>query len=156
MKSRVVLALLLSLTLAVPAAAETERLPFESKGRQRRGPTEAPYSGLARNRGELRELWSHFNMYGDPPAIDFEKNVAILASIGGSSSCGMRLHDLRLKRDRARVIVRMYVEDPGPGNGCTDDLAPFTFTVSVERSDLRPLRAREVRVSRRRIDDPHS
>ncbi|MDP9069156.1 MAG: hypothetical protein M3N53_12540 [Actinomycetota bacterium] len=109
---------------------------------------------MATSRSELRDLWNHFNQRGDLPIIRFNRNVAILASLGGSGSCGVRLHDLRLNRVRKVVVARLYGVDPGEGAGCTDDYVLYTFTVAVSRADLEPLTPDDLRVRRREIADP--
>lgn len=144
----------LGLVPLADAVAETERLVFVRKEMQRRGPTKRPFAAMATSRAELRMLWEHFNQRGDLPTIRFRKNVAILASLDGSGSCGVRLHDLRLKREDKLVIARLYKVDPGEGAGCTDDLVRYTFTVAVARAELKPLRPNELRVRRREISDP--
>lgn len=152
---RGLLALLIVLVGVPSASAKPEPLDFERKERQGRGPQEkSTWGGMARDRDELRELWDRYDQEGPLPHIGFEKNVAVLAGTVGSSSCPYRLHDLRLNRERKRVVVRMYVNDPDQPVACTDDLAPRTFTVSVARSDLKPPGAKELKVRARRIDDP--
>jgi hypothetical protein len=136
------------------AFAESDNLPFVVKERQRSGPHERPYAAIATSRGELRKHWDRFNQRGDLPTIRFEKNFAILTTLGGSGSCGVNLHDLRLKREEKRVIARMYRSDPGEGEGCTDDYVLYTFTVAVARADIRPLPPDQLTVRRREIRDP--
>ena len=145
------------LGMIVPARAETESLDFVRKDNQTRGPrgSQFMWGALARDRVELRELWERYQQRGPLPTIRFERNVAILAGTRGSSSCPSILHDLRLNRERKRVVVRMYQLDPGDG-ACTDDWIPRTFTVAVARADLKPLAIAEIRVRPRRIDDPDS
>ena len=147
-------ALLFALIPTSAALADSEPLDFVRKNAQRNGPDDFVWAGLARDRGDLRRLWERFNLRGDLPTIQFEKNVAVVAGTGGSSSCPARLHDLRLDRERKRILARMYQTWPGEGGACTDDWVPRTFTVAVAREDLRPLRPRELRARPRRIEDP--
>ena len=152
------LAAIVCLILAtVPAAssyAAPEGLAFVRKEVQRRGPDEARWGDAAGGRERLESLWDRYEQRGEPPAIRFAKRVAVVAGTGGSSSCPTRLHDLRLHRNRKRVVVRIYAEAPDEGGGCTDDWVPKTFTVSVARADLKPLRPRDLRVRTRWIADP--
>ncbi len=150
------LVLTLGATFVAPAAAHSERIPFKRKDRQARGPSERPYDGLAKDRRELRDLWDHFNQAGDPPFIGFKRNVAVLVATFGSSSCPAQIHDVRLNRDKKVLVVRVYDPEPPDGGGCTDDIAPFTRTISVARADLNPLKPRQLEVRRRYIDDPNS
>ncbi|HEX2239563.1 MAG TPA: hypothetical protein VHJ82_00250 [Actinomycetota bacterium] len=145
---------LTALVLAIPAEASTEKLDYVRKDVQRHGPDDFVWGGLARNRDELRVLWDRYNQTGKLPTIRFQKNVAVLGGTGGSSSCPARLHDLRLNRERKRIVMRVYQTDPGPGFACTDDWVPKTFTLAVSRDDLKPLRASQLRVRPRRIQDP--
>lgn len=140
--------------LGSAAAASTEKLDFVRKDVQRRGPDDFVWGGLARDRDQLRVLWDRYNQSGKLPIVRFEENVAVLAGTGGSSSCPARLHDVLLNRERKRIVVRLYQTDPGPGNACTDDWVPRTFTLAVERADLKPLRIRQLSVRTRRIQDP--
>ena len=153
---RAVVALLLALVPTSAALADTEPLDFVRKNAQRNGPDDFVWAGIARDRSELRRLWERFNLQGDLPTIHFERNIAVVAGTGGSSSCPARLHDVRLDRDRKRILARIYQYDPGgEGSPCTDDWVPRTFTVAVAREDLRPLRARDLRARTRRIEDPN-
>lgn len=153
MKGVVAGALVVSV-LAAPAMAEPETLDFARKDVQQRGPGETTWGATAGSPAKLRVLWERYDQKGEPPEIAFERRFAVVAGTGGSSSCPTRLHQLRLHRDRERIVVRLYTEDPGEGEGCTDDLVPKTFTVSVARADLEPLRPRDVRVKVRRVQDP--
>jgi hypothetical protein len=154
---RALLGLLIVLVGVTSASAKPEPLDFVRKERQDRGPQEkTTWAAMARSRDELRELWDRYDQEGPLPHIGFEENVAVLAGTVGSSSCPYRLHDLRLNRERKRVVARMYVNEPDEPVACTDDLAPRTFTVSVARADLKPPGAAQLRVRARRIDDPSS
>ncbi|MDQ4124518.1 MAG: hypothetical protein M3134_02815 [Actinomycetota bacterium] len=144
--------------LAAPALARPEPIDWDWKERHRRGPTEGrgngTWGGLARNRDELRRLWELYDQPGAMPIIRFEKNVAVVAGTAGSSSCPARLHDVRLNRERKRIVVRMYVAD-GDNEICTADFVPRTFAVAVARADLEPLGARALRLRPREIEDPN-
>lgn len=148
-------ALVLSIValLAAPAVAQTEPIDWDWKERHRGGRDEQVWGGLARNRDELRRLWKLYDQPGKPPVIGFEKNVAVVAGAIGSSSCPARLYDVRLNRERKRVVVRMYEEDSGT-DVCTADVVPRTFSVSIARRDLKPLSAGELKLRPREIEDP--
>lgn len=136
-------------------ASGPQPLAFVRKGAQLRGPDKTTWGDVGHDRDRLEVLWDRYRQDGKPPRIAFEKRVAVVAGTGGSGSCPTRLHDLRLHRDRKRIVVRVYTEAPDDGGGCTDDWVPKTFTVSVARSDLEPLRPRTIEVKVRRIDDPN-
>ena len=144
--------------IVVPSAlAETTALDFVRKEHQMRGPSETRDNGgwaaLARDRGELRDIWGRYNQRGDLPIIGFEDNIAVVAGLGGSG-CGTHLHTLRLNRDKQRIVAVLYREDPGPKYACTDQYVQETFTVSVRRDDLRGLNMAELHVLPRVIEDP--
>lgn len=139
--------------LAAPAVAKPEPIDWDWKERHRGGRDEQVWGGLARNRDELRRLWRLYDQPGKPPVIRFEKNVAVVAGAIGSSSCPAQLYDVRLNRERKRVVVRMY-EENSETDICTADVVPRTFSVSVARRDLRPLAARELKLRPREIEDP--
>lgn len=148
------LALSVALLPVLPASAQPEPLGFVRREVQKRGPETFRWGEVAGGRDALRRLWERYDQEGAPPAIRFRRKVAVVAGTGQSSTCPTKLHDLRLHRDRKRVVFRVYAEDPGEGGGCTDDWGPKTFTVAVARADLRPLRPLELRVRVRRIEDP--
>lgn len=152
---RAALILLVALLPLPPASAKPEPLDYVRKEVQRRGPDEFVWGAMARDRDDLRRLWDRYNQRGPLPTIRFKKNVAVLGGTGGSSSCPARLHDLRLNRERKRVVVRMYVEDPGEDAACTADWVPKTFTLAVARRDVKPQRPRALKVRPRRIEDPN-
>ncbi len=145
----------LAASTVAPAVAGSEPVPYEHKERQPRGPERRPYAGMARDRGDLLDLWDHFNQRGEPPTIGFERKIAIMVTWFGSSSCPPHVHDVRLKREKEVLLVRLYDNEPPPGFACTDDIAPTTHTITVERSDLRPFQARDLTVRRREIEDPN-
>lgn len=154
-RARTIAAILLVGVVAAPALAAPESLDFARREVQQRGPADRTrWGATAGARGGLIRVWNRYNQRGEPPRIRFGKRFAVVAGTGGSSSCPTRLHDLRLHRGRERIVVRVYTEDPGEGNGCTDDFVPKTFTVSVARADLEPLHPRDVKVVVRRISDP--
>jgi len=145
---------LLGVLPATPASAKTEPLDFVRKERQDRGLVEkSMWGAMARNRKELRRLWKRYEQKGPLPIIRFEKNVAVIAGTHGPGTCRPKLHDLRLNRERKKVIARMYEEEHD--GACTADVVPRTWTVAVARADLKPLKPRELKVRPRRIDDPN-
>ncbi|HYO61808.1 MAG TPA: hypothetical protein VEU29_07905 [Actinomycetota bacterium] len=152
---RLALAFLIAAVPLAPAFAETEALDFVRKGVQSHGPDDSRWGAVAVDRDELRRLWDRYEQKGRPPRVRFRTRVAALAGTGGSSTCPLRLHDLRLNRERKRILFRVYEHVPEPGGGCTDDWVPRTFTVTVARSDLKPLRPNELRVRIRHIADPN-
>lgn len=140
------------LTYVSPAGAHTEELPYIRKDVQRRGLFEGAWGAMARDRAQLERVWDRFNLRGDPPTIRFRKDVAVIAGTTGTSSCPARIRNVRLNHDRQVIVVRLYKH--APEGVCTDDIAPRTFTLSIARADLRPLRARDLRVVARKIDHP--
>ncbi|HEX2196065.1 MAG TPA: hypothetical protein VHJ76_03985 [Actinomycetota bacterium] len=146
--------LVLGLLPPSPASAHSEPLDFVRKERQDRGFVDkSVWGAMARNRRELRRLWKRYEQKGPLPVIRFEKNVAVLAGTHGPGTCRPKLHDLRLNRERKKVVARMYEEEHD--GACTADVVPRTFTVAVARADLKPLKPRELKVRARRIDDPN-
>lgn len=148
------LVLLVSLLSSASATTHAERLDFVRKDVQQRGPDDFLWGAMAHDRGDLRRLWERYDQDGPLPTIRFKKNVAAVGGTGGSSSCPLRLDDLRLDHERRRIVIRMYLEDPGQDGACTDDWIPRTFTVSISRADLEPFRPRSLQVVSRRVDDP--
>ena len=145
------------IALVPSALAETSELDFVRREHQFRGPSHVQDNGgwaaIARDREELRAIWDRYRQRGSLPTIRFEENIAVVAGLGGSG-CGTHLHDLRLNRDKSRIAARVYREDPGPDAACTDQYVQETFTVAVQRADLRGLNVSELRVLPRVIDDP--
>ena len=137
----------------MPAGAKPEPLGYVRKDVQRRGPDKAKWGAGAPGRDRMKALWDRFNQKGQPPRIRFEDRVAVVAGTGGSGSCPMRLHDVRLHPARNRIVVRVYTEAPDD-DLCSGDWVPRTFTVSVARRELKPLRPRRLDVRVRRIADP--
>lgn len=146
------LGLALVLTATPAAVAGSERLEHVLKDTQARGSMDADtWGGVADTRKELRRLWREFDQEGPLPTIRFKRNIAILAGMGGSSSCPPEIKDLRLKRELKRVVVRIHSSSGDKGEACTDDLAPRTFTVTVSRSQLAPLEGHELHVRTRPV-----
>lgn len=147
----------IGLAPAPSALAHTTELDFAWKDHQSRGPHHLQDNGgwaaIARDRDELRDIWDRYRQTGELPTIRFEENIAVIAGLGGGG-CGTGLHGLKLNREKRRIAALLFREDPGPGYACTDQYVQETFTLSVQRVDLRGVSVATLRVLPRVIQDP--
>jgi hypothetical protein len=82
-------------------------------------------------------LWRTLDLTGDPPAVDFEREIVLHFGPAVSGSCpNIRLDGLVIQDDLVLPdIVRPGVQPPA----CTADANPHTYLVAAERSALPPL-----------------
>jgi hypothetical protein len=88
----------------------------------------------ATDRAALVDLWSAVGGTGNPPAIDFEREVVVSFAHGIGSSCPeLRLDGVEL----GAGLVTSEVSDPLAPRACTADLVgAVVFVVAIERSAL--------------------
>jgi hypothetical protein len=81
-----------------------------------------------------RDLWQLLRLKGEPPAVDFEREIVLHFGPAVSSSCSnIRLDGLLIENDLVLPnIVQPGVQPPA----CTSDATPHTYLVAVERSAL--------------------
>lgn len=92
-------------------------------------------TGIAWDDASLERLWTRSGLPGDPPTVDFEREVAIwFAHVYGGSCPDQRLDDVIV--DRERALLYPLIVDAAGALFCTDDANPFAFVVAVERSRL--------------------
>ena len=92
-------------------------------------------TGIAWDDSSLVRLWRRSGLPGDPPAVDFEREVAVwFAHVYGSSCPNQRLDDVLV--DTERALLYPFIVDPDAPVMCTDDANPFAFVVAVDRAAL--------------------
>jgi hypothetical protein len=98
------------------------------------GHQEAFIVRAATDEAEWVDLWGSIGLDGDPPAVDFDEEVAVSFGHGIGSSCPeMRLDDVAVRDG----VVFSRASDPLAPRGCTADLTgAATFVVAIERGAL--------------------
>ncbi|HEX2221600.1 MAG TPA: hypothetical protein VHK06_03675 [Candidatus Limnocylindria bacterium] len=93
-------------------------------------------AGVARDPAEYGELWSVTGLAGEPPTIDFEREIAAAFRVPFGSTCReVRLDRILFDRERAAVIA--VISDPLAPRACTADLVgEHVFVVALTRTDL--------------------
>jgi hypothetical protein len=92
-------------------------------------------TGIAWDEASMARLWERSGLPGEPPALDFEHEVAIwFAHVYGSSCPNQRLDDVIVNHERA-LLYPLIVDADGAAF-CTADADPFAYVVAVERSRL--------------------
>ena len=81
-----------------------------------------------------RDLWRLLRLKGEPPAVDFEREIVLHFGPAVSSSCSsIRLDGLLIEPGLVLPnIVQPGVQPPA----CTSDATPHTYLIAVERSAL--------------------
>lgn len=109
-----------------PTAGEAWRLLGESwEG-------EVYRSGVATTAAQYTALWAMAGLDGEPPAVDFETEIALWFAPAESGSCPYRMDDVVV----AGALVHTELVTPGPPGACTDDANPHSFVVALERAAL--------------------
>ena len=92
-------------------------------------------TGIATDARSLARLWRQSGLPGEPPEVDFEREVAVwFAHVYGSSCPNQRLDDVVV--DVARALLYPLIVDPDAPLFCTDDANPYAFVVAVDRAEL--------------------
>ena len=92
-------------------------------------------TGIATDAKDLARLWKQSGLPGEPPAVDFEREVAIwFGHVYGGSCPNQRLDDVVV--DEARALLYPLIVDPDAPLFCTDDAHPYAFVVAVGRAAL--------------------
>ena len=97
-----------------------------------------PYrTGVAADAAGFAALWAGIGLAGEPPAVDFETEIAIwFGAVHGSSCPRLRLDAVVV--DRARAIVHSDIASLDAGGFCTDDAIAHAYVVAFERALLPP------------------
>lgn len=95
-----------------------------------------PYdTGFAGDADELAALWDEIGLGGEPPAVDFEREVVVWFGPAVSGSCSdIRLDDVVVDAEAAHVYPVIVL--PGGNRTCTSDANPHAYVVAVERDRL--------------------
>ncbi|MET0696930.1 MAG: hypothetical protein ABWZ58_05835 [Acidimicrobiia bacterium] len=81
----------------------------------------------------LSAMWGQLGIPGEPPGVDFEKQVVLSLVIGHSGSCPRtRLDDVVVDDSVVYVVVPTITHEIG----CTDDWVPRTYLVGIDRDRL--------------------
>jgi len=91
-------------------------------------------TGIATTDEQYVALWQQAGLDGEPPSVDFEREVVIWFGAVYGSGCEIRMDDVILDLDRRLVHGDFVI--PGVHQGCNDDANPEAYVVAVERSAL--------------------
>jgi hypothetical protein len=91
-------------------------------------------TGIAYDGSSYAELWRLAAQPGEPPPVDFEKEVAVWFGVVTGSICPpIRMDDVVV--DTTRALIYPEIVYTGFG-GCTDDIHSHAYVVAVERTRL--------------------
>lgn len=91
-------------------------------------------TGIATDQASYEQLWADVGLAGDPPAVDFVREVVIwFGAVHGSSCPNIRFDGVVVDRAIGLVHANIVQLDVG---GCTADAIPRAYVVAVERSKL--------------------
>ena len=96
-------------------------------------------------RREYRDQWDRFGFRSERPGVNFDRRRVVFVATTESSSCPFRFRRVALRREEKRLVVHLSNASSGPD--CTDDIAPRSFVISVERKPL-PRGELDVRIRR--------
>lgn len=108
-----------------------------------------PYrTGVATTDEQLAALWPGTGVAGEPPPVDWDREVVVWFGAVYGSSCPIRLDGVTV--DGTVLHPEIVVPGSGPMTACTEDANPHAFVVAVERT-LLPVGPFAVQLS---ADDP--
>ena len=140
MKLAAIAALVTAVCVVAPPPATSEarsrQVDAEVLKRGRARPSGTGNIGIyVASRREYRRQWERFGYRSGPPAVDFaERRVAFVAT-AESSSCPLRFSRATVRREYERLVIHLS-DGASSTDACTDDLAPRSFVISLDRSDL--------------------
>jgi hypothetical protein len=91
-------------------------------------------TGVATTQEQYAGLWTESGVSGDPPAVDFDREIVIWFGAVYGSGCEVRLDDVSI--DAAQRLIYADLVVPGVHQGCPDDANPAAYVVAVERDRL--------------------
>ncbi|HEX2404975.1 MAG TPA: hypothetical protein VHM29_09750, partial [Acidimicrobiia bacterium] len=93
-------------------------------------------SELPRILAEARSLatvWTQLGLEGNPPVVDFDRQLVFYLVIGHSGSCpDTRLDDVSIDGDHVYAVIPTITD----AMGCTSDWVPRTYLAAVDRDRL--------------------
>src|SRR5690606_10177175 len=97
------------------------------------GLTGEPYrTGVATTDDQLDALWRSAGLDGEPPAVDWEREVAVWFGAVYGTGCPVRLDGVVVVEDLLHAELTL----PGEPAACPDDANPHAFVVAVARDVL--------------------
>ncbi len=128
--------LALAVVLSSASAVNAREVDADVIKRARARPNGTDNIGVyVQTRREYRKQWERFGFTADRPAVDFTRRRLAFVATTESSSCPLRFRRVELHRADKTLVIHLSVRVPDDA-GCTDDLAPRSFVISVARSGL--------------------
>ena len=91
-------------------------------------------TGVATTQEQYDALWALSGVGGDPPPVDFDREIVIWFGAVYGSGCEVRLDGVSVDPDQRLVHADLVV--PGVHQGCNDDANPAAYVVALERDRL--------------------
>jgi hypothetical protein len=92
-----------------------------------------------------RHVWHGHSPVPAAPAVDFDREVVLVAAMGGRSSGGYQIEVTQAVAQAARVVVRVVETSPGSGCFVTAGFSEPVDVVKLPRTPL-PIEFRTVKV----------
>ena len=91
------------------------------------------YPRILADPAALSAMWGQLGIPGEPPVVDFEKQMVLSLVVGHSGSCPRtRLDDVVVDGRQVYAIIPTITDEMG----CTSDWVPRTYLVAVDRDRL--------------------
>lgn len=107
---------------------------------------------LVRTEAEWHELWSEIAGHRvpppEPPQVDFERRMVIVAAMGSKPTGGYAIDIARVRTEGDRIVVEVVETSPGPGCMTTQAFTAPVVAVTVEK------RAGEAEFEERVVSEP--
>lgn len=98
------------------------------------GAGEVYRTDVATTDAQLATLWAESGLGGDPPAIDWETEIAVWFGAVYGSGCPVRLDGVMAEAGTLHAVL--VIPGSGPDTACNADANPHSFVVAVQRSVL--------------------
>jgi hypothetical protein len=127
------------------ASASALTVPFSNVAKGANGPARARNLAIHGER-RWRALWDRLGESGEPPVIDFDREMVIAVLLGRAPSGGHAIRVERIEDRHHRLLVRVVKTRPGRGCPAAGVVTTPYHVVRLRRS------ARPVRFERRTIE----
>ena len=138
MRIAILLAALVS--TACTNAKGVEAVEMRTVARGSYAVTEQRQAVLATSDSAYREQWQTLIGEGEPPAVDFEKDVVVFLMAGMRNTGGWSVVPASARMEGDTAIIDAKVQGPPPGSIATQAITYPYAVVALDRRDIKKVR----------------
>jgi len=100
----------------------------------------APQLIVARDAVTLRNTWNAYVRHGEPPAIDFKKETAVVLFAGRKNTGGYSIEVKSVKTSRKETVIDAPIKPPPPDSLTTQVLTSPFVVIAIAKPNLKSVR----------------